>query len=176
MPTMTDRKPPTVSFPDWIEHQIRDAERAGAFENLPGAGKPIPNIDRPQDDLDWVANFLRREQVDVASVLPPALALAKEVEDLPGRLAKHRSEAEVRHLVEDLNDRIRRAHRQPQVGPPIRVRPVNVGAVVEQWRVERAARTAPAASPAVEPAVPPQSPRSTLRARLARLRRYSAPS
>jgi DnaJ-like protein len=170
MPTMTERKPPTVTFPDWIEHQIRTAERAGAFENLPGAGKPIPNIDRPQDEMDWVANLLRREQVDLASVLPPALALAKEVEDLPERLAKRRSEAEVRGLVEDLNDRIRRAHRQPQVGPPLRVRPVNVDAVLQQWRVDRAARTAPAPTPEPAAAAPVRPQRVTLRARLARRR------
>ena len=131
---MTDRKPPTVSFPDWVEHQIRTAERAGAFENLPGAGKPIPDIDRPRDELDWVADMLRRENVDVASVLPPALALAKEVEVLPERLAKHRSEADVRHIVEELNKRIRHAQLQPQVGPPFRVRTVNVDEAVRQWR------------------------------------------
>ncbi len=165
---MTERKPPTVSFPSWIEHQIRRAERNGAFENLPGAGKPIPDIDRPQDDLDWVANFLRREQVDVTSVLPPALALAKEVEDLPGRLAKRRSEAEVRRVVEDLNDRIRRAHRAPQVGPPIRVRPVNVDAVVQQWQGNRAARTPPSTSLQVPPQPAQRPARRSLRARLTR--------
>ena len=29
-----------MKVPDWIELQIRDAERQGAFENLPGKGKP----------------------------------------------------------------------------------------------------------------------------------------
>ncbi len=177
---MTERKPPTVSFPDWVENQIRTAERAGAFKNLPGAGKPIPDIDRPKDDLDWVANLLRREQVDVASVLPPALALAKEVEVLPERLAKLRSEADVRDTIEDLNDRIRQAQRQPQVGPPFRVRAVNVAATVEQWRVERAARAA--ATPA-QPTEPPARPaperrmrRTWLARRKARRRDLRAPS
>jgi hypothetical protein len=171
---MTERKPPTVSFPDWIEHQIRTAERAGAFENLSGAGKPIPNIDRPQDDLDWVANYLRREQVDVASVLPPALALAKEVEDLAGRLAERRAEAEVRHLVEDLNDRIRRAHRQPQVGPPIRVRPLNIDAVIEQWRTDRAQHTRPAPQIEASQRPEPGPRRRPLRTRLTRRRSGSS--
>ncbi|MDT4950518.1 MAG: hypothetical protein QOJ37_3113, partial [Pseudonocardiales bacterium] len=33
---MTDRKPQNVSFPDWVEGQIRTAEADGAFANLPG--------------------------------------------------------------------------------------------------------------------------------------------
>jgi hypothetical protein len=155
---MTERKPPTVSFPDWVESQIRTAEQAGAFKNLPGAGKPIPDIDRPKDDLEWVANLLRREQVDVASVLPPALALAKEVEVLPERLAKLRSEAHVRDTVEDLNDRIRHAQRQPQTGPPFRVRTVNVDAAVDQWRTERAARAATVATQPTQPPRPASGP------------------
>ena len=154
---MTDRKPPTMSFPDWVEHQIRAAERAGAFENLPGAGKPIPDIDRPRDDMDWVAGMLRRENVDVASVLPPALALAKEVEVLPERLAKHRSEAAVRHVVEDLNKRIRHAQLQPQVGPPFRVRTVNVDEAVRRWRADLDSPAAGKFEPAERLEVPTRS-------------------
>jgi pyruvate/2-oxoglutarate dehydrogenase complex dihydrolipoamide acyltransferase (E2) component len=150
---MTSRKPPNVSFPSWVEHQIRQAQAAGAFENLRGAGKPIPDIDRPQHELAWVAGYLRRENVDVGDVLPPALALAKEVETLPQRLQRERSEPRVRKLVQDLNERIARAHAQPQVGPPLRVRAVDVEAAVTQWRAVRAAAAAdPPASP------PPPAP------------------
>jgi hypothetical protein len=147
---MTTRKPPHLSFPDWVDHQIRTAEAEGAFDNLPGAGKPIPDIDRPQDDLAWVAKYLRRENNgNVTEVLPPALALAKEVEVLPQSLAKERSEARVRAMIDDLNDRISRAHAQPQVGPPFRVKIVKVEDTVQQWRASRAAAQTPvAASPA----------------------------
>lgn len=72
----------------------------------------------------------------LTSVLPPALALAKEVELLPERVLKLTSEAQVRDLVEDLNERIRYAQRQPQEGPSFRVRTVNVDAAVERWRVD----------------------------------------
>ena len=40
---MTERKPPGVSWESWFEEQIRQAQEAGAFENLPGAGKPLPD-------------------------------------------------------------------------------------------------------------------------------------
>ena len=43
----------------------------------------------------------------------------------------------MRAHVDDLNARIRAAHRAPQVGPPFRVRVVDVEAVVEQWRADR---------------------------------------
>ena len=34
-----------------IEAQIRVAMEEGAFDNLPGAGKPLPNIDQEYDPL-----------------------------------------------------------------------------------------------------------------------------
>ena len=38
---MTERKPPGTSWETWIDAQIRVAREQGAFDNLPGAGKPI---------------------------------------------------------------------------------------------------------------------------------------
>ena len=149
---MTQRKPSSMSVPDFVEAQISAAQRQGVFDDLPGKGKPIPGIDRQQHELEWVAGYLKREDVEVVAVLPPQLALAKEVEDLRPAVAKLHSEARVRAHVEDLNARIRAAHRAPQVGPPFRVRVVDVEAVVEQWRSDRPA-------PAPRPAVAPPPPR-----------------
>lgn len=67
---MTERKPPGVSWESWFEQQIREAQAAGAFDNLAGAGKPLPDLDKPYDPDWWVKQLVRREQV---SVLPPAL-------------------------------------------------------------------------------------------------------
>jgi hypothetical protein len=140
---MTTRKPGDVSFPDWVEGQIDAAQRAGAFDNLPGKGKPIPGLGRPRHELEWIASYLRREEVAVAGVLPPQLALAKEIEDLPATVAPLHGEAAVRALVDDLNNRIRAAQRAPQDGPPLRVRTVDADAVVAAWQEARAARTPP---------------------------------
>jgi len=148
---MSERKPPTMSFPDWVDAQIRAAEANGAFADLPGAGKPIPDLDRSQDDLAWVANYLRRENVDIAEILPPALALAKEAETLDERLLAIQSESRARLLVEDLNQRIDEAYARPQTGPPLRVKKVNVEAALERWRATRPAPPPPAPEPAVEP-------------------------
>lgn len=149
---MTERKPPSLSFPDWVELQVRDAERSGAFDNLPGKGKPIPGLGEPQHELAWIADKLRRENIDIAGVLPPGLALAKEVEVLRETLRSERVEARVRDRLNDLNDRIQRAWLQPQDGPPVRVRPVDVDAVLAQWRADRA--EIDAAAPRPRPAEP----------------------
>jgi hypothetical protein len=50
----------------------------GEFDNLPGAGKPIPALDKPHDELWWITQKLRRENL---SYLPATLALRKEAED-----------------------------------------------------------------------------------------------
>ncbi|WP_158892822.1 DUF1992 domain-containing protein [Amycolatopsis anabasis] len=134
---MTERKPPGVSFDSWIDMQIRAAEERGEFDDLPGAGKPLPKNDRPGTELDWLAQKLYAEHQDVSSLLPPSLALAREVEDLPQRVQRERTEDKVREIVEDLNERIRDAYRTPHPGPPIRTVPVDVEEVVTAWREAR---------------------------------------
>jgi hypothetical protein len=118
----------------WVEHQIREAQKAGKFDNLAGAGKPLPDSDRRWTTDDWIVQLAKRENLDVLAMLPASLALPKELEDLPDRLVKERSESRVVKIVEDLNRRIREEHRRPQSGPPLRARPVDVERVVEAWR------------------------------------------
>ena len=55
---MTERKPPGTSWESWIEAQIRVAMEQGAFDNLPGAGKPLPNLDQ-YDPLWWAGESAR---------------------------------------------------------------------------------------------------------------------
>ena len=74
---MTQRKPPGTSWESWIDAQIRVAQEQGAFDNLPGAGKPLPDIDREYDPLWWVKQLTQREQI---SLLPPSLELLRKVE------------------------------------------------------------------------------------------------
>lgn len=132
---LTERKPPGMSAEDWVERQIRAAQERGDFDNLPGTGKPIPK--RPGGTMEWVAQKLREENADVTALLPPALALRKEVDELPERLAGERREAAVRAIVKDLNLRIAKAHREPQVGPPLRIGLVDVEETVAAWREQR---------------------------------------
>ena len=44
--SMTERKPPGMSFTSWIDQQINEATERGLFDNLPGAGKPLPDREK----------------------------------------------------------------------------------------------------------------------------------
>ena len=59
------------------EERIRAAQEAGEFDQLLGFGKPIPGIDEPHDELWWVKDKLKREQI---AALPPALQIRRDVE------------------------------------------------------------------------------------------------
>jgi hypothetical protein len=128
---MTDRKPPGMPVEHWVDRQIRMAQERGELDNLPGAGKPLPK--RQGGAVEWVVQKLRDENHDTSALLPPSLAVRKEVAELPRRLAKIRTEREVRDIVEDINDRIRDIHRRPPEGPPLRLRPLDPDEVVREW-------------------------------------------
>ncbi len=157
---MTERRPQGITTGDWIERQIREAEARGEFADLPGAGKPLDL--KPTSDYDYVAKVARREQLDSLAFLPASLRLAKEVEDLQDRVRREPTEARVRAVVEELNRQIREEIPKPQVGPPLRVRPVNVDAVVDAWRAEREARAAELAAAAPTPSFREEPKRRSL--------------
>src|SRR5262245_9993354 len=116
------------------EERIQAARAEGQFENLPGFGKPIPGIDDPHDDLWWVKDKLKREQL---SSLPPALAIRLDVEKSLEAIAHLATEQQVRQAVTALNDRIRKASFGVTWGPPVDVVPLDVDEVVMQWREAR---------------------------------------
>jgi Domain of unknown function (DUF1992) len=121
-----------VRFESWAERQIREAIERGEFDNLPGAGKPLPGLNGRDEEDWWVKGFLERERISMP--LPTSLALRKEIAELPQTLAGVRDEAEVRRIVEDLNERIRDSHRSKVDGPALVHRPVDVEETVEEWR------------------------------------------
>jgi hypothetical protein len=128
---VTGRKPPGVGFETWVERQIREATERGEFDGLPGAGKPIPDLDEPHDELWWVKGKLRREQL---SWLPPTMALRKEVEDALEAAARAGTEDEVRRIVAAVNAKIVESNRKAASGPPSNLAPVDVERVVARWR------------------------------------------
>ena len=147
---MTPRKPPGVSFETWVDGQIRRAQEDGAFENLAGAGKPLPRRHSEQSSYEWALEWARKENVDPIGMLPPGLALRREKQDLPGVLARLPSESAVRAVVEDLNARVDAYWRAPADGPQVPVGQVDVEEAVAKWRAERPRPPAPVA-PAVVP-------------------------
>lgn len=128
---MTERKPPGVRWETWIERQIREGIDRGDLDDLPGTGKPIPDLDRPHDEMWWVRDKLRREE---AQYLPPTLAVRKELDDTLDRIAAATSEAEVRDLVAGINEKIRRVNATAVSGPPSTLMALDVEQIVGRWR------------------------------------------
>jgi Domain of unknown function (DUF1992) len=147
---MTERKPPGMKTEDWVEAQIQEAQNKGGFDNLPGAGKPIPHLADPPDADWWVKDFIRREKIDADALLPPALLLRKEKERLPETVRKLRTERDVRDHVAELNKRIMDCLRD-STGPVIPVGRVDPDEVVRQWALDRPAPAPVPPEPVAEP-------------------------
>jgi hypothetical protein len=137
---MTERKPPGVGFETWVERQLREAAERGAFDDLPGAGKPIPDLDQPHDELWWVKQKLRRENF---SYLPPTIALRKQAEEALEAAAGAGSEDAVRRIVADINAKIIEGNRKAASGPPLNLAPFDVERVVRDWRDRRGSAEGP---------------------------------
>ncbi len=131
------RKPGVPQFETFVERRIREAIERGEFDNLPGQGQPLPDLNGREDPNRWVKGLLEREQLPMP--LPTSLALRREVRDLPQTLAGIRHEPTVRAMVEDLNARIRDSHRRRVDGPPVVTGLVDADAVVARWREDRSA-------------------------------------
>ena len=129
---MPDRIPkPQLNWESLAEQRIREAQAAGEFDNLPGFGQPIPGIDQPHDELWWVKEKLKREQL---SRLPPALELRLDLERFFKRLVTLETEYQVRQEVASLNERIRKAGLGPSWGPPVDVLLLDSDEVLAKWR------------------------------------------
>jgi hypothetical protein len=117
-----------------IDRAVREAAERGAFDNLPGAGKPLPPSRSGGDE------FLRRwaeAEEGGSSFLPMSLQLRKEAADIGARVARERSEQKVRDLVEDLNRRVLNEIRMPTSTPPLAMRQLDVEQIVADWAAER---------------------------------------
>lgn len=134
---MVQRKPPGMTFETWIDRQIRDAQERGAFDELAGAGKPLPDLDRPRDPEWWSKRLMARE--GISEPLPTTLRVRKELEDALSEIAASQDEAEVRAIVTAINQRIRDTNRLASSGPPSNLVPLDEERVVATWHDGRRA-------------------------------------
>ena len=128
---MTQRKPPEMSPGSWVEQQIRVAMEDGAFDNLRGAGKPLPDFGQAFDEMWWVKQLVRREQI---SMLPPALELLRKVEAALAAIGTLPDEASVRRLVATLNAEIAKVNATVVEGPPTSLGLRDAEQAVARWR------------------------------------------
>ncbi|MFI2652421.1 MULTISPECIES: DUF1992 domain-containing protein [Micromonospora] len=148
----------TTGWEAAVEAQIRSAQERGEFDNLPGAGKPIPGRDLPYDEGWWIRSFLEREQIPGDLLLPTPLQLRRRIEKLPDEVRDLPTEESVRAYVAALNTEVVAWLRTP-TGPRVVVRPVNADDVVRDWRAARERAAAERMASASDPAPVPVPPR-----------------
>ncbi|TKK87942.1 DUF1992 domain-containing protein [Herbidospora galbida] len=127
---MTDRKPGGMNFETWIDRQIREATARGEFDDLPGAGKPLPR--GRDDEMGWIKRKLDEEGLEFP--LPGGLGLRREAEKVRDAAVAARSEDQARALVAEMNERIKDALRHPMAGPPVVVPILDEEQVIAAWR------------------------------------------
>lgn len=131
---MTRKKPPGSSWQRWIERSIDEAQKDGAFDDLPGKGKPLADLDEVYDPNWWAKKLIQRERL---SLLPPALALRKRVEGELRRIAKLRRREDVKRSLERLNAEIAKVNRTAAEGPPTDLTRIDVEAFLLDWERQR---------------------------------------
>jgi len=138
---MTERKPPGMSHHDWVESRIRRAQNAGEFDDLAGSGKPLTKLADPHDPDWWVKDFIRREEIDAEALLPPAVLLRKEKQQVRDKIREMRRESDVREYLADLNRRIR-INIRDTTGPVVPTGMIDEEAIFAEWQAERRAAVA----------------------------------
>ncbi|WP_022879251.1 DUF1992 domain-containing protein [Microbacterium sp. B19] len=124
----------------FVETSIQQAIRRGEFENLPGAGKPLPDLGGSHDPDWWIRRKIETEKL--SGLGPPALTLRVEHAELAERMDAISREADVREALEDFNRRVIEARRQLLGGPPVVTPTVDVDAELSAWASRRRAREA----------------------------------
>lgn len=125
-----------------VEMSIQQAIRRGEFDDLPGAGKPIPGLGQSHDPDWWIRRKIESEKL--TGLGPPALMLRVEDRELDAKLDELHHEHDVREALEDFNRRVIEARRQLLGGPPVVTPTRDIEAEIRAWRERRAARAAQA--------------------------------
>lgn len=129
-----------------VETAIQQAIRRGDFDDLPGAGKPIPGLGSTTDPDWWIRRKIERERL--TGLGPPALTLRTEYAGLMERVDGMSSATDVREHLEDFNRRVIDARRQLLGGPPVVTPTVDIEEWVAAWHVRRIEETARRSVPA----------------------------
>jgi Domain of unknown function (DUF1992) len=82
-----------------VEERIREAQREGAFDNLPGKGKPLQLEDQSliPEDLRMSYHILKN-----AHVLPPGAELRKEIQTLQDLLKYVEDKSERKAMAKEI--------------------------------------------------------------------------
>ena len=118
------------------ERKIEEAMRAGKFDNLEGAGKPLDLEPMSADEnarmMWWAMRLLKRNDV-----VPDEVRYRKAIETLRQRLPAAASEGSVRAIVVEINTLIGRLNTMGTNVIPSDLTPLDVEDEVIRWRETR---------------------------------------
>ena len=89
------------AFETIADRRIREGRAAGAFDDLPGAGKPIPDLGRERPAGWWAARVVRRDRS-----MARADQLDRNVRTAMPELWRLRNERDVEDRIDELNAEI----------------------------------------------------------------------
>ncbi|MBC6973381.1 DUF1992 domain-containing protein [Bacillus sp. Xin] len=97
-----DEKVWSYTYEDHISSIIKRAEKAGAFDNLSGKGKPL-NIDK---NLSYHPEKQLYKTLKDNHVLPRWIELSKEIDHLKEKLKEITDSIEAEKLIETINKKV----------------------------------------------------------------------
>ncbi|WP_370269071.1 DUF1992 domain-containing protein [Nioella sp.] len=81
---------------DLINAKIAEAEKDGAFDTLPGAGKPLPRLEDPE-------NALRNRVIAEHGAEPEFVTLSRQLRQLRAELAEESDRTRRREIMKDMS-------------------------------------------------------------------------
>ncbi|PEB13225.1 DUF1992 domain-containing protein [Bacillus cereus] len=97
-----DEKVWSYTYEDHISSIVKQAEQKGAFDNLPGKGKPL-NLDK---DLSYNPEKQLYRTLANNHVLPRWIELSKEIDDLKEKLKENTNTTEAAELIRTINKKV----------------------------------------------------------------------
>ena len=129
-----ERAAAKLPTPSSIEEMLKQATASGAFDDLPGAGKPFADRSEPYRPDWWARKLVEREQLNI---VPPALEIRGRIEKLLASLAQMESESAVLEAVEALNRDIAHTNARVTSGPATAVSRLDPERTLARWREQR---------------------------------------
>lgn len=120
-----------------VEWKIAQAQREGRFDDLPGLGQPIPDLDEEWDETRWLREKLKAEDL---RVMPPAWAIREWARQEAENLAAIEDERLLRQRIEAFNAELLKRMRGVLWGPPVDVALVDVESYLAVRRSKDATR------------------------------------
>lgn len=113
-----------------VEKKIKDAQRRGDFDNLPGQGEPL-NMDDDRhvpEDLRIAYKILKN-----ADCLPPELELKKEIKQMEDMLEHIPDEKERYRQMKRINHKIMKLNMMGHKSPLLEERQLYYGKIIERF-------------------------------------------